>query len=85
MWIHLNLIMIGLMTIFVPCLYYTHPQANIILSTFLFFSGIYLTTLYFILFYYKETKSQLEKDYKVLQEELNDLKKEKIDMSVKII
>lgn len=84
MWIHLNLIMIGLMTIFVPCVYYTHPQANIILSTFLFFSGIYLTTLYFILFYYKETKSQLEKDYKSLQNEVENLRKENSDQVIKI-
>lgn len=84
MWIHLNLIMIGLMTIFVPCVYYTHPQANIILSTFLFFSGIYLTTLYFILFYYKETKSQLEKDYKTLQNELETIKKSNSDQAIKI-
>lgn len=76
MWIHLNLIMIGMMTVFVPCLYYSHPMANIILSTFLFFSGIYLTTLYFILFYYKETKQKLEKDYQALQEELDSLKNE---------
>lgn len=84
MWIHLNLIMIGLMTIFIPAMYYSHPQANIILSTFLFFSGIYLTILYFILFYYKETKNQLQKDFETLQKELNSIKKDFNDESIKI-
>lgn len=84
MWIHFNLIMIGLMTIFVPCLYFAHPNANIILSTFLFFSGIYLTILYFILCYYKETKEKLQQDYNLLQKELNELKSLNTDESIKI-
>ncbi len=78
MWIHINLIMIGMLTIFVPCLYYTSPNAPIILSTFLFFSGMYLTTIYFIMFYYKETKEKLQKENKLLQKELDNLRNNQI-------
>jgi len=84
MWIHVNLIMIGLMTILVPSAYYAHPNANIILSTFLFFSGIYLTIVYFVLFYYKETKEKLEKDYKILQQELNEFKNNNSEKTIKM-
>lgn len=84
MWIHFNLIMIGMMTIFIPAMYYAHPNANIILSSFLFFSGIYLTILYFVLFYYKETKETLQKDYENLQKELNELKNNSSNGSLKV-
>ena len=77
MWIHLNLIGIGLLTILVPCIFYDNPNSTIIMSTFLFFSGIYLTALYFVLLYYKETKETLAKDYKKLKEEMDDLINEK--------
>lgn len=84
MWIHFNLIMIGMMTILIPSMYYAHPNANIILSSFLFFSGIYLTILYFVLFYYKETKETLQKDNENLQKELNELKKNSSNDTLKV-
>lgn len=84
MWIHLNLIFIGMLTIFVPCMYYSSPNAAIIFSTFLFFSGIYLTTLYFIMFYYKETKEKIAKDCEKLEKEVSELKKEKEDLESRL-
>lgn len=77
MWIHLNLIGIGLLTILIPSMYYDSPNSQIIMSTFLFFSGIYLTALYFILIYYKETKDTLAKDNNKLKEEIDVLINEK--------
>ena len=77
MWIHLNLIGIGLLTILIPSMYYNSPNGQIIMSTFLFFAGIYLTALYFILLYYKETKDTLVKDYSKLKEEMDVLINEK--------
>ena len=82
MWIHINLIMIGMLTIFVPCLYFTSPNAPIILSTFLFFAGMYLTTIYFIMFYYKETKEKLEKENKMLKKEIEKLTNNETEVKV---
>jgi hypothetical protein len=73
MWINLSLIITGLMTIIVPSLYYDSPNGQIIMSTVLFFVAIYLTTLYFVILYYKETKETLAKDNLKLKEEMAEL------------
>lgn len=78
MWIHLNLILIGMLTIFVPTMYITDPNGTIIMSTILFFSGIYLTALYFIMLFYKDSRDKALKDYQNLKKEF-DILKEKVE------
>ena len=86
MWIHFNLIGIGFLTIFMPMMIYTRPDAQVIMSMVLFSSGIYLTALYFIMLYYKDSRDKaisdfekLKKDFESLKQEINDDKKNIID------
>lgn len=67
-----------MLTIFVPTMYITDPNGAIIMSTILFFSGIYLTALYFIMLFYKDSRDKALKDYQTLKKEF-DLLKEKVD------
>jgi hypothetical protein len=77
MWIHLNLIGIGLLTILIPSIYYDSPYIKIIMSTLLFFAGMYLVTLNFILLFYKETKATLQQENTRLKAEMDILTNEK--------
>ncbi len=77
MWVHLNLIGIGMLTIFLPCYFYTTPNSEIFMSTVLFFSGCYLTTMYFLFLYYKDTKEKIALENQSLKEEINKLNNEK--------
>lgn len=77
MWIHLNLILIGMLTIFVPAMY-TNTQdvqkSLIIMSTILFFAGIYLTALYFVMLFYKDSRDKALKECESLKKELELIK-----------
>jgi hypothetical protein len=77
MWIHLNLIGIGMFTILIPSALYGKLNP-IVMSTFLFIAGIYLTILYFILLYYKETRDQAIKDLEELKIKINENNKDNI-------
>lgn len=71
MWIHLNLIGIGLFTILIPAAIYG-KLSPILMSTFLFAAGMYFTVLYFILLYYKETRDQALKELEELKMKINE-------------
>jgi len=77
MWIHLNLIGIGMFTILIPSAMYGKLNP-IIMSTFLFIAGIYLTLLYFILLYYKETRDNALKELEELKIKINENDKNNI-------
>ncbi|GIW23568.1 MAG: hypothetical protein KatS3mg068_2575 [Candidatus Sericytochromatia bacterium] len=71
MWIHLNLIAIGMFTILIPSAMYGNLNP-VVMSTFLFMIGIYLTTLYFILLYYKETRDKAIKELEELKSKIDN-------------
>lgn len=61
-------------TIFLPVAYYNNPNAKIIMSTTLFMFGIYCFGLYFLMFYYKETREKALKENLELKKEIEALK-----------
>lgn len=84
MWIHLNLIGIGFLTIFMPMMIYTRPDAQIIMSTVLFSAGIYLTAIYFIMLYYKDSRDKALSDLEKLKKDFDALKQETVTDKISI-
>lgn len=76
MWIHLNLIGIGFLTIFMPMMIYTRPDAQVIMSMVLFSAGIYLTAIYFIMLYYKDSRDKALGELEKLKKDFDALKQE---------
>lgn len=64
-------------TILIPSAMYGKLNP-IIMSTFLFIAGIYLTLLYFILLYYKETRDNALKELEELKIKINENNKNNI-------
>jgi len=67
MWVQLHILnfaIIGMLTIFLPMMFYEKPA---MVSTFSFFSGIYMVALYFMMLYIKDGRDKLQKENEELK------------------